>query len=119
MSARVSASTRERREPFRDPLAVDGCPSAVGRQHGERFVELAPRHRLRSPTVAQPARLFAHELERVCDTGKAALVGERLSRPIPGTHWRERSGARPDCRYRRKIYIGGSSGRRSRVSYQL
>ena len=74
---------RERRETFRDPLAVDECPSQVGRQHGERLVQLAPRHRLRSPTFAQPARLFAHELERVCDTGKTALVGERLSRPFP------------------------------------
>ena len=74
---------RERRETFRDPVAVDERPSQIGRQHGERLVQLAPRHCLRSPIFAQSAGLFAHELERVCDTGETALVGERLSRPFP------------------------------------
>ncbi len=74
---------RERREAFRDPLSVDECPSQVGRQHGERLVQLTPRHRLRSATFAQPARLLAHELERVCDTGKTPLIRERVTGPIP------------------------------------
>ena len=74
---------RERRKTFGDPLAVDECSSQVGRQHGERLVQLVPRHRLRLPTFAQLARLVAHERERVCDTSKPPLVGERLSCPFP------------------------------------
>jgi hypothetical protein len=38
---------------------------------------------LRSATFAQPARLLAHELERVCDTGKTPLIRERVTGPIP------------------------------------
>ena len=67
-----------------------GRPSHVRREHGERIVELAPRHRLRSAPVAQAARLFARELERVRDAGETPLVGERTDPSIPGTHWRAR-----------------------------
>ena len=76
---------RERREPLRDasPSPV-AAPRMTLASSGERIVELAPRHRLRSATVAQPARLLSRMSSSASAiTGKTSLVGERLRHPFP------------------------------------
>ena len=77
-----------------------GALSHAGSERGERVVELAPRHGLRSPPVAQAARRFAREVERVGDAGETPRGRGVTDCATPGRHWRARSDGRPDCRCR-------------------
>ena len=119
MSAIVSACVGKLREPLRDAVAVRARPSQADAEHGDRVVELVPRHRLRCAAVAQAARLLAGKIERVCDAGKTP----RIRQAARLRHSRHALASAIRCPARLPLSTEetycGSSGRRSRVSYQL
>ena len=115
VSAWAASSARRRRQLSPSDERSSSWPASAR----ERIVELAPGDRLRSRArhAAGPPLPAPGRGRRRCRRG-AAL---RSAAPVatPGRHWRARSGARPGCRCRPRRHSGGSSGRRSRVSYQL
>ena len=57
--------------------------SHIGRERGERVVELVPGHRLGASPVAQPVRRFTRQVERIGDAGQALRRRWRQDGPLP------------------------------------
>ena len=80
------------------------------RHRGERVVELVQGHGLGLAAVAQAGAFGAGDVERVGDAVEVAAPRRADGPSIPGTRWRARSDARPDCRCRRWTRISGRAG---------